>query len=824
MAPVEGTNSGTVDLTTPNYAFKCAMCHPGGGPLERDRNDNFLYEKSKEEIQAIFDSGKIPGDYALWSTKDKKFIPYAWKVDVGNQTINNTMAPACFLCHSKLDTIRIHKGILNFRISVAKLHYLAGADTAASGLAQLNMKTKEFTYNGTLDVDNSTGGIQINHNVIGKSNDQHCSQCHGGGWDDINEDGKINPMDFVLQTKDPKFVQPDFMKEAKVWFFNENFTDENGIPKNVEVHQWADYVGANNVKGCVDCHQPINHDYIGEGYFPNTTVLAPSHDFAKGNAGPAHGVMWHQMAGSAKCENCHTDPVSIHESVMGPAAKTHMDKIACTTCHIGKKYFYRVKLIDWTLPLWVVSGNNTSITFNGLDKNGYLYGDPSNGTWPDVAWFPQRDFKTGNVTWKLKSVNAMGVLYFEDDSQGKFRPVFARYLAKAFRLNPNLPTKYIIAQIDPTTGKPVRTGDKGYILMKVKKNSTVANDTDLQSGNWTLWRALPNYIDVNLNGQYDEVVDVQIKDDTGLYKNAPDGTPEINTKEEVEAAIQTLTKIISKATGKSDVTVKLAASSDAFAMTHNIRPASEALKCGDCHGRSENVLAGEFLTRTTPIYFTYDSDVLSAPYFDKKVDQNPTELSFAEHVKEELIEMGYGAEAPQEGNQTITSNVVPEVEIQVNDGSAVITVNNKTIKVQTDNATVESQLPDKTIVSEIAKEKRISKVIAYLQVKPTSSQFTVKFTDLSSDEVEKATVVTDKGSVISIDRDTNKGIITALISTEEKRATNEPITVVLGEPSTTSKIGGGGGCSLSTAPGLGGALSGLLGLLPLVGLRRKGRK
>jgi len=620
--------------------------------MERDRNDNFLYQKRLNEIQETFESGKIPGDYALFSSG--KFVPYDWKTQVGNQTINNTMAPACFLCHTKLKSIESHQGILMFRISVAKLHYLAGADTAASGLATLNLQTKEFTYNATFDVDSSTDGIQINENVIGRASDQHCSQCHGGGWDDINGDGKITPMDFVIQVKDLKFLQPDFMKEAKVWFFNGNFTDGNGVPKNVEVHQWADYVGANNIKGCVDCHKPVNHDYIGEGYFPNTTVLVPSHDFAKGNAGPAHGVMWHQMAGSAKCENCHTDPVSIHESVMGPAAKTHMDKIVCTTCHIGKKYFYRVKLIDWTLPMWVVSGNGTSIKFLGLDKNGYLYGDPVNGTWPDVAWFPQRDFNTGKVTWKLKSVNAMGVLYFEDNSQGTFKPVLARYLAKAFKLNPNLPTKYIIAQVDPATGKPVRTGDKGYIPMKVKKNSIIANDEDLQSGNWTLWRALPNFIDVNLNGQYDEGVDIQITDDTGLYADAPDGTPEINTSKEVEAAIQTLTKIISQATGKSDVTVKIAASSDAFAMTHNIRPAFEALSCSDCHGRDENVLTGPFFTRTTPLYFTYDSSVTSSPYFDKKVEQKPSQLSYAEYVKEELTKMGYGGETqeqPQEKPQ-----------------------------------------------------------------------------------------------------------------------------------------------------------------------------
>ncbi len=646
MAPEKGTNPGTIDLTTPEYAAKCGMCHPGGGPMEKDRQDNFLHIKSLEEIESLFDTGTIPGDYSIWSPSEKKFVPFEWKTQVGSQTINNTMAPACFLCHSKLSSIPSHNGILRFRVSVKKLKYFSGADTAASGLATLDTSTKLFSYNATFDTDPTIEGIQISDNVIGPANDQHCSQCHGGGWDDVDENGAITPMDFVLQTKDIKFLQPDFMKEAKVWFSNKNITDEKGIPKNVEVHQWEDYIGSENVKGCVSCHQPVSHDYIGSGYFPDTTVLTPSHDFAKGNAGPAHGVMWHQLAGSAKCENCHTDAVDKHKSVMGPAAETHMERIACTTCHIGKKYFYRIKLIDWSLPLWVVSGNNSSITFLGLTKNGYLYGDPANGTWSDVAWFPQKDFNTGEVTWKLKSVNAMGIIYFEDNSQEEFKPVFARYLVKAFRLSTQLPTKYIIKKVD-SNGNPVREGTLGHLVMKVKKGTTIASDSDLATGEWIVAYAIPNYIDVNQNGLYDEEVDVPINDDTGLT-GSPDGTPEINTKEEVEAAIDTLEKIISAATGK-EVDVKLVTSTDAFAMTHNIRPASEALQCADCHGRAgDSALSGTFFTRTTPLYFEYEPEVTTADYFDQRIPRIPSETEYADRIREELVKLGYSAEGEME--------------------------------------------------------------------------------------------------------------------------------------------------------------------------------
>ena len=785
--------------------------------MEKDRSDKFLYEKSLSEIQEIFAQGKIPGDYATWSSSEKKFVPFEWKKKIGDQVINNTMAPACFLCHSNLDSIESHVGILNFRMSVLS-RYFAGADTAASGFATKN-SDNTFTYDLSYDVDNSTAGLQINHNVIGRAEDKHCGQCHGGGWDDINGDGKINPMDFVIQVKDPKYLQPDFMKEAKVWYFNTNFTDNNGIPKNVEVHQWADYVGAQNIKGCVDCHAPVEHKYIGTGYFPETSALTPSHDFAKGNAGPAHGVMWHQMAGTASCENCHTNPEDFHASAFGPKAKVHMDKIACTTCHIGKKYFYRVKLIDWTLPMWVVGGDANNIVFKGLDKNGYLYGDPENGKWPDVAWFPQRDPQTGKVTWKLKSVNAMGVLYFEDDSHGDFRPVLARYLAKAFRLSPNLPTKYILIQVDED-GNPVRSGDKGIFTFKVKKNAVISEDSDLQSGGWKLWRALPNYIDVNLNGQYDEGVDVEIKDDAGLYADEPDGAPEINTKGEVESAINTLKKVIEKATGKSDVVVKVAASTDAFAMTHNIRPASEALTCADCHAGKSDVLTGEFFARTTPLYFKYDPEVEKASYFDKKIDRAPTELAYAEYIKEELTKAGYGSEEGTSTGQESVNVVVKEKTEREAKLEVALSPQQKVdiqVVIEDSSAAIEDVV-DETEIPQLKEKLGVKSVIAALKVRATS-KFRVRF-NISGLDPNKLDVKTDKGAVV--DREISGSTLTATI--DPTRA-DDTVTVALVETEGTSSTGGGGGggCSLSTAPGFGGALSSILGLLPLALLRRRKR-
>ncbi len=809
--------------------------------MEKDRSDKFLSEKSLSDIQAIFDAGKIPGDYATWSKKNKKFVPFEWKISVNGTEINNTMAPACFYCHSKAalgnGIQSAAKGTLMFRMAVlGKLtggkHYFAAADTLGGLLGTVGDNNTINYYGSLFDSNGDFKG----ENIVGKS-DKACAHCHGVfQFDDFDNDTKITPLDFVKAAKDPMYMHPDAMKEAMVWQFSDNFTDENGVPKNIDIHKklLVEEGKTTADKVCVYCHSSVSHEYQGEGYAPSSEYWFASHNFAKGSCGPAFGVMWDQLAGSLTCVKCHKNPADFHSKRFGPAAKVHMDKVACTTCHIGKKYFYRVKLIDWTLPMVAFNGqpvdpdNATDIASKiaGLDKHGYLYGDPVNGKYEDIAWLPERDFETGKVTWKLKPVNAMGVLLFEDNSSGEYKPVLARYLAKVFKVDPNLPTKYLKVKldngtlarvdgaIDPDTGQPIK-------ILDIKPGvGKISEDQDLASGNYTLWRATPNYIDVNLNGQYDNGTDIQITDDTGLA-GTTDGDPEINTKEEVEAAINTLKKVIASATGKTDVDVKLVATSDAFGMSHNIRPASEALDCTDCHAvKSSDVLNGPLVENRTPLYFPYDPEVENAAYFDKKIDRMPTELEFAEHTKEELIAAGYPAGEEESANPQLPSDVNV---ISVNGTSAEIEVSmgeteEVKVKVSIEGATINKVLDmaDLSTVIEKIPVAEDEKLVTAVEVS-ADSKFTVKF-DVTGLDLSRLTVKTDKGSVVSKEVSGN----TLSVTVDPTRA-DDTVTVALVEtPSETSSTGGGGGgCSLSTAPGFGGAISSLLGLLPLALLRRR---
>ncbi len=613
VGSTDASNPAFIGITTPEWVMHCGLCHPGGGPAEKDRHNKFLYKKGAKEIAGELSSGKIPGDYVVWDAKKKTFVPFEWK----KYGINNVGEPACFLCHSRLVS-KDHKALGSYRNAILG-GYLAAANTLAGGLASsYDAKTGRLNYNMGMDVDKKTRGLQINGNIIGKPTDASCAQCHGGWVDDIDGDNKITPMDFFIQLLDPKYLQPDTFKEAMIWYYSDKFKDPEGIPKDIDVHKKMGI-------SCIDCHSPVG---------PSSPVM-PSHEFAKGNTGPLHTVRWHQLAGTASCEKCHTNPVSLHRHVLGPVTGIHMEKLSCTLCHISKRYFYRLKLVDETAPINIVSYDRKTkrVTLKGVNYvgMGYLWGDPKDGIYSDIALFPEKR-GDGSLKWKYKPVNVVGLPYFEDNSTGKFRPVRERYMFEVLKVDSHIPTMYL------TYGKPARIGKAKYLSLK-PNTGMIAMDKALNSGARTLIYALPNYIDVNLDGHFDRG-DVQIVDDTNLKGNGKDGIPEINTLREIKAAVTTLEKVITASTGKKGVRVRLSVTINPYPISHNVRPKQEALSCTDCHGSGAG-LDGHMFTSHTVLYYPYDKRAVKAGYVKLGVPRILEEQNLADRIKKEMQDLGF---------------------------------------------------------------------------------------------------------------------------------------------------------------------------------------
>jgi hypothetical protein len=263
-------------------------------------------------------------------------------------------------------------------------------------------------------------------------------------------------------------------------------------------------------------------------------------------------------------------------------------------------------------------------------------------------------------------------------------------------------------------------------------------------------------------------------------------------------------------------------------MSHNIRPAEEALECADCHGGKSTGLEGKLFAGTTPLYFPYDPEVENAAYFDKKIDRAPTEEEYAEHIREELYEAGYGKETTEtespNGSETVSPPEVPEITVPT------ITEKNVTIKIPSDNIEIKVKVDENATIDttdvpntkdeleKVAEELGVKKIFAAIKV-VASSTFRVEF-DITGLDPDKLTVKTSKGIVV--DKDVSGNTLTATI--DPTRAGGNSITVALVEEPETAETpagGGGGGCSMTPSAGLGGSISYLLGLLPLAFLRRR---
>lgn len=172
------------------YATSCAVCHPGGGAMEYDRDgnryDNPATWKSPESLD---------GDYH------------------GNKWLESGVLEAdCLICH--LDTYDLFA-----RNTEVKAGNLRVAASVGAGFAQMVSQT-EVAYQAS--IFNAQGQVTLdglNRHVL----DDNCSSCHAG------TPGKLWAADGSIRS--------DIAKRGRSW----------NDPENPDVHNTA------NIQ-CVDCH------------------------------------------------------------------------------------------------------------------------------------------------------------------------------------------------------------------------------------------------------------------------------------------------------------------------------------------------------------------------------------------------------------------------------------------------------------------------------------------------------------------------------------------------------------------------------------------
>jgi len=313
------------DLGAPDWIQTYGLRHVGGGPaqLSLDGADLTTLSPARGDPQTTSHDPATGQDRA-WD----------WQA-------SGTVEMNCFLCH-------IAEPDNEARMATLQAGQFGWANTATllgSGLV-------EKTAAGWLWDAAAFGddGALLPENVLVQSaTSNNCGQCHGA----------VHLENDPLICADIKASDWSSMRTGQI-YSGQRLSDSgmNMAGKEGLILPW-DIHAERNLK-CTDCHFSLNNPaYQQESeltrpeyltYDPRRQPLGdylyrPNHDFAKGDT--AQHPLAPELSNSMRqCAECH-DSAETHAWL--PYAETHMNAVACESCHIPKMYTAALESNDWTV-------------------------------------------------------------------------------------------------------------------------------------------------------------------------------------------------------------------------------------------------------------------------------------------------------------------------------------------------------------------------------------------------------------------------------------------------------------------------------------------
>ncbi|MBN2693449.1 tetrathionate reductase family octaheme c-type cytochrome [bacterium] len=244
------------------------------------------------------------------------------------------------------------------------------------------MKTSHWTWHGDAKISGKKESFN-NFCISIKGNEARCTVCHAGyGWKDENFDfsKKENIDCLVCHEQTGTYVkdlaglptkESNLLNSAKSVSFPKrdncgtcHYYGGGGMgvkhgdldsslaypTEEIDVH-----MGKNNML-CIDCHKTTNHNITGKAYSVSTT--------------PQNGF---------DCTECHQNHKHTDARI-----DTHLDTVACQTCHIPTYAKKHPTKMDWD---WSKGGdpNREEDTHKYLRKKGeFIYAEDVR---PQYAWF-----------------------------------------------------------------------------------------------------------------------------------------------------------------------------------------------------------------------------------------------------------------------------------------------------------------------------------------------------------------------------------------------------------------------------------------------------
>ena len=412
-----------LDLSTAEWLMLNGERIVGGGPATTSREGDLLTDL------------KTSKDNPETSTLDANGNITTWDWDK-----SGTMEMNCFLCHLETpNTAARAEAIHAGEFGNANTATLSGLNIVESSAEGWVWNTTSFTETGELKSE--IIGIQDPTN-------SNCANCHGEVHPETEEPLTLNAcdLDYPQTATTGQVVSSQRINESGV-----NLTDKNDLDRSWDIH-------AERQLQCTDCHFALNNPaHASEAqsnnpdhliYDPrsleiNEYLQMPDHNFARGQSAQFN-VAPEYKGTMRRCENCH-DASEGHADWL-PYIETHMDAVACETCHIPQMYAPAIQTYDWTV---ITTEGKAVETCRGVE------GTPNDVTSLITGYKPVLLNRTNiDGDTLLAPYNLITSFYWVyDDANGSKRPVRLIDLESAFLENGNYASDIITAFDTNNDGK-----------------------------------------------------------------------------------------------------------------------------------------------------------------------------------------------------------------------------------------------------------------------------------------------------------------------------------------------------------------------------------
>ena len=381
-----------LDLSTAEWLMLNGNRVVGGGPAttSRDGIDLTNLKVSRNDPETVI-------------LEDGNITTWDWDK-------SGTMEMNCFLCH--LETPNNES-----RVESIQAGEFGNANTSTLlGLGIVTSSTDGWVWN--INAFNEAGEIKNESLGIQDPTNSNCAACHGEVHPNAGDPLTITQcdLDYPQTATTGQVVSGQRINNSGV-----NLENKEELDRSWDIH-------AERQLQCTDCHYALNNpSHISEIqsnnpehllYDPrsleiNEYLQRPDHNFARGESAQFN-VAPEYKGTMRRCENCH-DANPGHADWL-PYLDTHMEAIACETCHIPQMYAPAIQTYDWT----VININGSAVsTCRGVD------GTPNDVTSLVTGYEPVLLNRT-NIDGEtlLAPYNLITSFYWiYDDAKGNERPV-----------------------------------------------------------------------------------------------------------------------------------------------------------------------------------------------------------------------------------------------------------------------------------------------------------------------------------------------------------------------------------------------------------------